>query len=110
MLSEDLVTRIVSGLETMPPMPASRHELQLLIAQIEAKIRAAQERGCTYVEIAKQISESGYPIKSSTLRAAIQRHREKAGIRPARRRKAGSVAPARSTGATSPGASSARRT
>ena len=110
MLSEELVTRIVSGLETMPPMPASRHELQLLIAQIEAKIRAAQERGCTYVEIAKQISESGYPIKSSTLRTAIQRHRQKAGIRRPRRRKAGAVAPARSTGATSPPASSARRT
>ena len=110
MLSQELVTRIVSGLETMPPMPASRHELQLLIAQIEAKIRAAQERGCTYVEIAKQISESGYPIKSSTLRTAIQRHRQKAGIRRPRRRKAGAVAPARSTGATSPPASSARRT
>ena len=110
MLSQELVTRIVSGLETMPPMPASRHELQLLIAQIEAKIRAAQERGCTYVEIAKQISESGYPIKSSTLRTAIQRHRQKAGIRRPRRRKAGAVAPARSTVATSPPASSARRT
>jgi hypothetical protein len=109
LLSEELVTRIVSGLETMPPMPASRHELQLLIAQIEAKIRAAQERGCTYVEIAKQISESGYPIKSSTLRTAIQRHRQKAGIRRPRRRKAGSVAPSRSTGAA-PSASSARRT
>jgi hypothetical protein len=110
LLPEELVTRIVCGLETMPPMPASRHELQLLIAQIEAKIRAAQERGCTYVEIAKQISESGYPIKSSTLRTAIQRHRQKAGIRRPRRRKAGSVAPARSTGAASPPASSARRT
>ena len=110
MLSEELVTRIVSGLETMPPMPASRHELQLLIAQIEAKIRAAQERGCTYVEIAKQISESGYPIKSSTLRAAIQRHRDQAGIRRPRRRKAGSQASTRSTGAAPPPASNARRT
>ena len=73
MLSDELVAKIASGLETMPPMPTSRHELQLLIAQIEAKIRAAQERGWTYVEIAKQISESGYPIKSSTLRAAIRR-------------------------------------
>jgi hypothetical protein len=110
LLSNELVAKIVSGLETMPPMPASRHELQLLIAQIEAKIRAAQERGCTYVEIAKQISESGYPIKSSTLRAAIRRHRLNEGIRRPRRRKTGSPTPARSTGSTSPPASSARRT
>jgi hypothetical protein len=110
MLSDELVAKIASGLETMPPMPTSRHELQLLIAQIEAKIRAAQERGCTYVEIAKQISESGYPIKSSTLRAAIRRHREQEGIRRTRRRKAGSPTPARSTGATSPTPSGARRT
>jgi len=108
MLSDELIAKIASGIETMPPKPASRRETALLIARVETQIRAAQERGCTYVEIAKQISESGYPIKSSTLRTAIQRHRQKAGIRRPRRRKAGAVAPARSTGATSPPASSAR--
>lgn len=77
MLSEDLIAKIGNGLDAMPPKPASRRELDLLLTQIEAKIRAAQERGATYAEIAKQISESGYPIKTSTLRLALQRHRKK---------------------------------
>lgn len=77
MLSEDLISKIGSNLDAMPPKPASRRELDVLLTQIEAKIRAAQERGATYADIAKQISESGYPIKTSTLRLALQRHRKK---------------------------------
>ena len=99
MLSNEMIAEIASRIETMPPKPASR--LQLLIAQVEAKIRAAQERGCTYVEIAKQITESGYPIKTSTLRVAIQRHRKNEGIQRARRRKGGSPTPGQPTGAAS---------
>lgn len=77
MLSEDLISKIENGLDAMPLKPASRRELDLLLTSIEAKIRAAQERGATYAEIAKQISESGYTIKTSTLRLALQRHRKK---------------------------------
>lgn len=76
MLSDELITKIGNGLDTMPPKPASRRELDLLLTSIEAKIRAAQERGATYAEIAKQISENGYPVKTSTLRVALQRRRK----------------------------------
>jgi hypothetical protein len=76
MLSDDLITKIGNGLEAMPPKPASRREIELLLTQIEAKIRAAQERGCTYADIAKQIRASGYEIKTSTLRVAMQRRRK----------------------------------
>jgi hypothetical protein len=87
MLSDDLIGKIGNGLDAMPPKPASRLELDLLLTRIEAKIRAAQERGSTYAEIAKQISESGYPIKTSTLRLAIQRRRKKEpGAKRAKRR------------------------
>ena len=77
MLSDELIARIANGLDAMPPKPSSRRELDLLLTRIEAKIRGAQERGATYAEIAKQISESGYTIKTSTLRLALQRHRRK---------------------------------
>ena len=76
MLSDDLIAKIATGIETMPPKPASRREIALLIARVEAKIRAAQERGCTYTEIAKQITDNGYPIKASTLRLAILRRKK----------------------------------
>ena len=75
MLSDELIARIGNSLDAMPPKPSSRRELDLLVTRIEAKIRGAQERGATYAEIAKQISENGYPIKTSTLRLALQRHR-----------------------------------
>ena len=75
MLSDELIAKIGDGLDAMPPKPASRRELDLLVSRIEGKIRAAQERGATYAEIAKQISESGYPIKANTLRIAVQRRR-----------------------------------
>lgn len=77
MLSDDLIAKIGNGLDAMPPKPASRRELDMLLTSIEAKIRAAQERGATYADIAKQISENGYPIKTSTLRVALQRRRKK---------------------------------
>lgn len=77
MLSDDLIAKIGDGLDAMPPKPASRRELELLLTSIEAKIRAAQERGSTYAEIAKEITESGYPIKTSTLRLAMQRRPKK---------------------------------
>ena len=109
MLTDELIAKIASGIETMPPKPASRREIQLLITRIEAKIRAAQERGCTYVEIAKQITESGYAIKTSTLRVAIQRHRKNEGIQRTRRRKAGSPTAGQPTGAASPPPSGVRR-
>ena len=85
MLSEDLITKIGSALEAMPPKPASRREIELLLTQIEAQIRAAQERGCTYADIAKQITASGYTIKTSTLRVAMQR-RNKAEAKHRKRR------------------------
>ena len=100
MLSEDLIAKIATGIETMPPKPASRREIALLIARLEAKIRAAQERGCTYVEIAKQITESGYPMKTSALRLAMQQHRKNEGIQRTRRRKASPSTPEQPTGAS----------
>jgi hypothetical protein len=72
-LTGELITKIAGGIEAIPPKPASRRELELLIAGIESQVRAAQERGYTYTEIAEQITQSGYPIKTSTLRAAMQR-------------------------------------
>jgi len=81
MLSDELVAKIANGLDAMPPKPASRRELDLLLTEIEAKIRAAQQRGATYAEIATQISDSGYSIKSSTLPVALLR-RKKIGTAP----------------------------
>ena len=75
MLSDELIAKIGNGLDSMPPKPASRRELDVLVSRIEGNIRAAQERGATYAAIAKLISESGYPIKASTLRVAVQRRR-----------------------------------
>jgi hypothetical protein len=77
MLTDELITKIGDGLDTMPPRPTSRREIDLLVGRIEAKIRAAQERGASCVEIAKQITKDGYPIKTSTLRVALQRQRKK---------------------------------
>ena len=86
MLNEELIAKIGNGLDAMPPKPASRRELDLLLASIEAKIRAAQERGATYADIAKQISESGYTIKTSTLRVALQRRKKEPGVKRTVRR------------------------
>ena len=85
MLNEELIAKIGNGLDAMPPKPASRRELDLLLTSIEAKIRAAQERGATYADIAKQISESGYVIKTSTLRVALQRRKKEPGVKRAAR-------------------------
>jgi hypothetical protein len=109
MLSDELIAKIANGIETMPPKPASRREIALLIARVEPQIRAAQERGCTYVEIAKQITQSGYPIKTSTLRLAIQRHRKKEGVPRTRRRKVAPPSPQQQTDASSTLPSGARR-
>ena len=76
MLSDELIAKIANGLDAMPPKPASCRELDLLLTEIAGKIRTAQQRGATYAEIAAQISESGYPIKSSTLRVALLRRRK----------------------------------
>lgn len=75
MLSDELIAKIGEHLDAMPPKPASRRELDVLVSRIEGKIRAAQERGATYAEMANQISESGYPVKASALRIAVQRRR-----------------------------------
>jgi hypothetical protein len=98
MLSDELIAKIGTDLDGMPLQPTSRRDLELLVARVGGKIRAAQDRGATYVEIAKQITTSGYPIKRSTLCAALMRHRknEVGAKRPVPRRSGGS-SPARST-------------
>jgi len=93
MLNEELIVKIGNGLDAMPPKPASRRELDLLLTNIEAKIRAAQERGATYADIAKKISESGYAIKTSTLRVALQRRKKEPGVKRAARRSVTKSAP-----------------
>jgi hypothetical protein len=93
MLNEELIAKIGIGLDAMPPKPASRRELDLLLTSIEAKIHAAQERGATYADIAKQISESGYQIKTSTLRVALQRRKKEPGVKRAARRSVTRSAP-----------------
>ncbi len=96
MLSDELIGKIGTDLDGMPLQPTSRRDLELLVSRIGEKIRAAQDRGATYAEIAKQITASGYAIKRSTLCAALMRHRknEAGAKRPAPRRPAGSL-PAR---------------
>ena len=86
MLSDELITKIGTDLDTLPLEPTSRRELEVLISRLAGNIRAAQARGATYVEIAKQITASGYPIKRSTLCAALMRHRNNKGAakRPVR--------------------------
>lgn len=76
MLSEDLITKIGKDLDTVPPKPASRLEIDQLIARVADSIHAAQERGLSYPEIAKQMTNSGYPITTSALRNAMQRRRK----------------------------------
>ena len=93
MLNEELIAKIGNGLDAMPPKPASRRELDLLLTSIEAKIRAAHERGATYADIAKQISESGYAIKTSTLRVALQRRKKEPGAKQTSRRSSRKSAP-----------------
>ena len=103
MLSDELIAKIGDSLDAMSPKPASRRELDLLVSRIEGKIRAAQERGATYAEIAKQVSESGYPIKTNTLRLAVQRQRKQ----PPDTKKQGGRNAARRTLQTRTGGSSA---
>lgn len=85
MLSQELIAKIGHDLEAIPPKPLSRQEIDLLIIGIEKQIRAAQERGCSYADIAEQITASGYAIKASTLRTAMQRRRA-AGVKSVKRR------------------------
>jgi hypothetical protein len=95
MLSDELIAKIGADLDGLPLQPTSRRELELLVSRISRNIRAAQERGATYVEIAKQITASGYPIKRSTLCAALMRHRKiTAGAKPPVRRSATKSSPA----------------
>jgi hypothetical protein len=113
MLTDDLIAKIGNGLDAMPAKPASRREIEMLLARIEAKIRTAQERGSTYAEIAKQITESGYPIKTSTLRVALQRCRKKEpGAKRAARRNSteAPIATAASANATATQPPKAQRT
>ena len=86
MLSPELIAKIAHSLEEIPPKPSSRQEVELLLTGIEKQIRAAQERGCSYADIAEQITASGYAIKSSTLRTAMQRRRGADAKSPKRRR------------------------
>jgi hypothetical protein len=97
MLSDELIVKIGADLDVLPLQPTSRRELELLVARICGNIRAAQERGATYTEIARQISASGYPIKRSTLCAALLRHRRSAvGAKHPGRRSESKSAPAQS--------------
>jgi hypothetical protein len=87
MLSEELIVKIGADLEDLPLEPTSRRELSLLLSRVGGNIRAAQERGASYVQIAQQITASGYPIKPSTLRAGLDRQRKgEAGATGAPRR------------------------
>ena len=113
MLSDELIAKIGDRLDAMPPKPASRRELDVLVSRIEGKIRAAQERGATYAEIAKQISESGYPIKANALRIAVQRRRrQRSDVKDQGRRTAARRAPprARSGGTTGAQPADSKRT
>lgn len=76
MLSEDLIAKIEADLDDLPLEPKGRRKLTVLLVQVGEKIRAAQGRGASYVEIARQITASGYPIKPSTLRAGMDRQRK----------------------------------
>jgi hypothetical protein len=78
MLSDELIAKIGADLDDLPLQPTSRRELELLVSRIGGNIRAAQERGASYAEIARQISASGYSIKRSTLCAAVIRQRKNA--------------------------------
>jgi len=98
-LNSELIAKISGSIEAMPPKPASRRELEFLLAGIEAHVHDAQERGCTFAEIAKQITENGYPIKTSTLRLAMQRRRKKKPVAPRTTRKK-NVHPTSTGGAT----------
>ena len=96
MLSDELIAKIGADLDVLPLQPTSRRELELLVSRICGNIRAAQERGATYTEIARQISASGYPIKRSTLCAALMRHRKNAvGVKHPVRRSETKSSPAR---------------
>jgi hypothetical protein len=98
MLSDELIAKIGIDLDGMPLQPTSRRDLELLLSRIGEKIRAAQDRGATYVEIAKQITASGYPIKRSTLCAALMRHRKNsAGAKSRAQRRPASSSPAQPT-------------
>jgi hypothetical protein len=77
-VSEELIAKIGAGLDELPIEPTSRQQLSLLLDRLGERIRSAQARGASYVEIARQITSSGYPIKPGTLRSGIGRHRDKA--------------------------------
>lgn len=75
MLSEELIAKIGAGIDQLQVEPKPRQQLTLLLARLSEQIRDAQARGASYIEIAQQITASGYAIKPSTLRAGIARHR-----------------------------------
>jgi hypothetical protein len=103
MLSDELIAKIGADLDGMPLEPTSRRDLELLVSRVGGKIRRAQGRGATYAEIAKQITASGYPIKRSTLCAALMRQRknEAGAKRSMPHRSAGSLAVRPTNGAAS---------
>jgi len=104
MLSDELIAKIGTSLEAMPLEPTSRRELEQLVSHLAAKIRAAQARGATYAEIAKQITASGYPIKRSTLCAALLRQRKSASkTKPAQRLASPPSQPPSGAASTQPG-------
>ena len=110
MLSDELIVKIGFDLDVLPLQPTSRRELELLVSRVFANIRAAQERGATYTEIAGQISASGYPIKRSTLCAALLRHRRNAvGAKQPVRRSETKSSPARPVSAAADSPTSGER-
>jgi len=87
-LSDELISKISAGLNELPIEPRPKQQLALLVNRLNEEIRGAQARGASYVEIAHQITASGYPLKPSTLRAAIMRNRAKPPAAPSPRRRA----------------------
>ena len=97
-LTSELIATIASDIEQMPPKPASRCEVDLLIAGIASHVRAAQARELNYDDIAAQITDSGYPIKACALRKAmLQFDKHDAQARDKKRRRTGHGAASRSS-------------
>ena len=86
-LSDELISKISAGLDELPIEPRPKRPLALLLTSTSEQIRNAQARGASYVEIARQIAASGYPIKASTLRASVIRHRAEPSRAPSPRRR-----------------------
>jgi hypothetical protein len=75
-LTREMLAKVAERLDELGPRLTTGREIAMLVEELASKIRAAQERGCTYDQIAQMITELGYPIKVNALRIAIQRQRK----------------------------------